>query len=148
MKVILLVDVKGQGKKGDLKNVSEGYARNFLFPQKLAIEATDASLQQLKSQQAAVTKREAQELQTAKDLAKHLDEQKVVIQAQSGEGGRLFGAITSKHIAEALLQSGYTVDKRKIQLPDPIKSLGGHTVQIKLHPEVTAKVNVFIQTTT
>lgn len=148
MKVILLADVKGQGKKGELKSVSEGYARNFLFPQKLAVEANDATLQQLKSQQAAVAKREAQELQMAKDLAQKLDDQKVVIMAQSGEGGRLFGAITSKHIADALLQAGYTVDKRKIQLHDPIKSLGGHQVQIKLHPEVTAKVNVFIQTTT
>lgn len=138
-------DVKGQGKKGEVKNVSEGYARNYLFPRKLAIEATTANLQQLKEQKDAVARKEAQELADAKALSERLEQQKVVILAHAGEGGRLFGAITSKHIGDALQKLGFDVDKRKIQLSDPIKGLGGHRVQVKLHPEVTATVTVFVE---
>jgi large subunit ribosomal protein L9 len=145
MKVILLADVKGQGKKGELKNVSEGYARNFLFPRKLAVEASEGAIQQLKSQQAAVAKKEAQELQLAKDLAQKLKNVAVVIHAHPGDGGKLFGAITSKHIADELKDLGFEIDKRKIQLGEPIKSLGQHQIHIKLHPEVTAEIVVSIQ---
>lgn len=145
MKVILLEDVKGQGKKGEVKNVSEGYARNFLFPRKFAIEATAANLQQLKDQQDAIARKEAQELAEAKHLSERLEQQKVTIYAHAGEGGRLFGAITSKHIGDALQKLGYEVDRRKIQLPDPIKGLGGHRVLVKLHPDVTATVTIFVE---
>ncbi|SFU62789.1 50S ribosomal protein L9 [Alicyclobacillus macrosporangiidus] len=145
MKVILMADVKGHGKKGDIVNVSEGYARNFLFPRKLAVEANDANLHQLKAQQDAKARKEAQELATARRLAEQLNNLKVSIRAQAGEGGRLFGAVTTKHIGEALAKLGFDLDRRKIQMPEPIKALGGYRVSIKLHPEVTATVTVFVE---
>ncbi len=145
MKVILLTDVKGQGKKGEVKNVSEGYARNFLFPRKLALEASEGAIQQLKSQQDAVVRKEAQELESAKKLAESLKNVTVVLYAHPGDGGKLFGAITSKHIADALKELGFDLDKRKIQLGDPIKTLGEYRVHIKLHPDVTAEILVSIK---
>lgn len=145
MKVILLTDIKGQGKKGEIKNVSEGYARNFLFPRKLAVEAKEGAIQLLKSQQEAVVRKEALELKSAEDLTDRLKNVKVVLYARPGDGGRLFGAITSKHIADALKGLGFDLDKRKIQLSEPIKTLGEHQVHIKLHPEVTAEISVSIQ---
>jgi large subunit ribosomal protein L9 len=145
MKVILLADVKGQGKKGEIKNVSEGYARNYLFPRNLAEEATEANLQKLKAEQEAKARKEAEELRAAQELAAKMSDLKVTVRTQAGEGGRLFGAVTTKHIGEALTKLGYNIDKRKIQLHDPIKSLGGHKVQIKLHPEVTATITVYVE---
>jgi large subunit ribosomal protein L9 len=145
MKVIFLADVKGQGKKGEVKNVSEGYARNYLFPRKLAEEATEANLQKLRAEQEAQARRAAEELRVAQELAAKLSDLKVTVRTQAGEGGRLFGAVTTKHIAEALTKLGYNIDKRKIQLDDPIKSLGGHKVQVKLHPEVTTNITVFVE---
>jgi large subunit ribosomal protein L9 len=145
MKVIFLADVKGQGKKGEVKNVSEGYARNYLFPRKLAEEANEANLQKLRAEQEAEKRRAAEELRAAQELAAKLSDLKVTVRTQAGEGGRLFGAVTSKHIAEALTKLGYNIDKRKIQLDDPIKSLGGHKVQVKLHPEVTTNITVFVE---
>jgi large subunit ribosomal protein L9 len=145
MKVILLADVKGQGKKGEIKNVSEGYARNYLFPRNLAEEATEANLQKLKAEQEAKARKEAEELRAAQELAAKMSDLKVTVRTQAGEGGRLFGAVTTKHIGEALAKLGYNIDKRKIQLHDPIKSLGGHKVQIKLHPEVTANITVYVE---
>ena len=144
VKVILLADVKGQGKKGELKNVSEGYARNFLFPRKLAEEATDHALSQLRQQQAALIKKEEQELAAAKSLAERLSSHNVRLSAHIGESGKVFGAITTKHIADVLHVDGFDIDKRKIQLPEPIKSVGTHHVHIKLHPEVTATVTVLV----
>lgn len=145
MKVILLEDVKGQGKQGEIKTVSEGYARNFLFPRKLAVEATEASLQQLKAQEEAKARQAEQELQAAKALAEKLEGAKVVIQTHAGGGGKLFGAITTKHIGDALQKAGFDVDRRKILLSDPIKSLGGHRIQVRLHHDVTATVTVFVE---
>lgn len=145
MKVIFLDDVKSQGKKGEVKNVSEGYARNFLFPRQLAQEATDTNMQQLRKQQEAKERKEAQNLEDAKHLAAQLKAQRVVVRTHAGEGGKLFGAVTTKHIADAIAEHGLHIDKRKVVLPDPIKALGGHQVQIKLHPEVTAKVTVFVE---
>lgn len=145
MKVILLKDVKGQGKQGEVKEVSEGYARNFLFPRNLAEEATSAAMQQIKVKKDAELRREAQELEHAKALSKVLEQTRVVINAQVGDGGRLFGAITTKHIADALAKLGLDVDKRKIVLHDPIKALGGHKIQVKLHHDVMATVTVFIE---
>ncbi|MCL6441972.1 MAG: 50S ribosomal protein L9 [Alicyclobacillus sp.] len=145
MKVILLANVKGQGKKGELKEVSEGYARNYLFPRKLAQEATDAALKQLQAQLDQKKRKEQQELEAARDLARRLEGAKVVIRAHAGEGGRLFGAITTKHIGDALAERGFTVDRRKIHLPEPIRSLGGHQVQIKLHHDVSATITVSVE---
>lgn len=145
MKVIFLGDVKGQGKKGEIKNVSEGYARNFLFPRGLAVEATSANLQQLDQKKQSEQKRLAQELELAKELKTRLEALRVVVETHVGEGGKLFGAITSKHIGDALHAQGVEVDRRKIVLTEPIKRLGGHQVEIKLHHDVTASITVFVE---
>ncbi|GMK43816.1 50S ribosomal protein L9 [Paenibacillus glycanilyticus] len=143
MKVIFLKDVKGQGKKGDVKELSEGYVRNFLLPQGLAKLASDGNLKTLEVQNASEEKRKAKEKADAVELGKKLEELKVVIKAKAGEGGRLFGAITSKQIAEALAaQAGVKIDKRKIELEDAIRTLGVTQVPVKLHVEVKSKLNV------
>jgi large subunit ribosomal protein L9 len=146
VKIILLQDVKGQGRQGEVKEVSEGYARNFLLPKGLAVEATDAALQQLKRQKDSIQKKQAHELAEAKALAAQLEGREVLLRVQAGEGGRLFGAITTKHIADSLHETGFPVDKKKIVLHDPIKTLGFHDVQVKLHPEVTTTLKIHVQT--
>ncbi|GGF94060.1 50S ribosomal protein L9 [Paenibacillus abyssi] len=142
MKVIFLQDVKGQGKKGEIKDVSEGYARNFLLPKGLVKEASDGNVKTLEVQNASENKRKEKEKQDAQALANKMGEMTVVIKTKAGEGGRLFGAITSKQIAEALEAKGVKIDKRKIELDEPIRSLGVTQVMVKLHPEVKAKLNV------
>lgn len=142
MKVIFLQDVKGQGKKGQVKDLSEGYVRNFLLPQGLAKLASDGNLKTLEVQNASEQKRKEKEKEDAQALGKRLDELTVVIKTKAGEGGRLFGAITSKQIAEALATQGIKIDKRKIELEDPIRTLGVTQVSVKLHPEVKAKLSV------
>lgn len=145
MKVIFLTDVKGQGSKGEVKNVSEGYARNFLFPRNLAQEATTANLSQLEQQQNAKARKQEQEVLSARELASELEKQKFVVKTHAGDGGKLFGAVTTKHIGDAMHSQGFKVDKRKITLSDPIKALGGYQIQVKLHPEVTATITVFVE---
>ncbi|MFD2330715.1 50S ribosomal protein L9 [Cohnella sp. GCM10020058] len=142
MKVIFLQDVKGQGKKGQVKEVSEGYARNFLLPQGYVQIATDGAKKTLDQIQASVDKKKAQEKEDAKALAVKLGEMKIVIKAKAGEGGRLFGAITSKQIAEALEKQKITIDKRKIELNEPIRTLGVTQVPLKLYPDVKGTLNV------
>ncbi|RXZ83842.1 50S ribosomal protein L9 [Paenibacillaceae bacterium] len=142
MKVIFLKDVKGQGKKGEIKTVSEGYARNFLLPQGLVKLASDGNLKTLELQTASEVKRKEREKEDAQALADKLGELTVVIHTKAGEGGRLFGAITSKQIAEALAAKGIKIDKRKIELDEPIRALGVTQVQVKVHPEVKAKLKV------
>ncbi|SEN48108.1 50S ribosomal protein L9 [Paenibacillus sp. OV219] len=142
MKVIFLQDVKGQGKKGEVKEVSEGYVRNFLFPKNLAKPASDGNLKTLDLQNAAEVKKKVKEKEDAQALAARLEALKVVVKTRAGEGGRLFGAITSKQIAEALEAQGFKIDKRKIELEDPIRTLGVTQVPVKLHPEVKAKLSV------
>lgn len=142
MKVIFLQDVKGQGKKGQVKDLSEGYVRNFLLPQGLAKLASDGNLKTLEVQHASEQKRKDKEKQDAQELGKKLEEMTIVIKTKAGEGGRLFGAITSKQIGEALAAKGIKVDKRKIELDDPIRTLGVTQVVVKLHAEVKAKLNV------
>lgn len=142
MKVILQKDVKGIGKKGELKEVADGYARNYLLPRKLAVEATQGNLKVHSAQLKSKEKRTAEELAEAQALAKQLAAEKVVISAKAGEGGRLFGAVTNKQIAEALKQKKYNIDRRKIVLDEPIRSLGVTQVPVKLHQEVTATLAV------
>lgn len=142
MKVIFLQDVKGQGKKGQVKDLSEGYVRNFLLPKGLAKLASDGNLKTLEVQTASEEKRKQKEKEDAQALGKRLEEMTVVVKAKAGEGGRLFGAITSKQIAEALAAKGIKIDKRKIELDEPIRTLGVTQVPVKLHPEVKAKLNV------
>lgn len=142
MKVIFLRDVKGQGKKGEVKEVSEGYARNFLLPQGHVKQASDGNIKTLEVQQASEQKRKDNEKVNAQALAKKLEEMTLKIPAKAGEGGRLFGAITTKQIGEALAGAGVQIDKRKIELDEPIRTLGVTAVAVKLHPEVKAKLNV------
>ncbi|GAV14810.1 MULTISPECIES: 50S ribosomal protein L9 [Paenibacillus] len=144
MKVILLQDVKGQGKKGQVKEVSEGYAQNFLIKQGLARPATDGNLKTLDQQKKSEDKRKEQEKIDAEMLAAKLGETTVELKAKAGEGGRLFGAITSKQIAEALAGMKIKIDKRKIELNDPIRTLGFTNVAVKLHPEVKATMKVHV----
>ncbi|WP_424767769.1 50S ribosomal protein L9 [Paenibacillus sp. sgz302251] len=142
MKVIFLQDVKGQGKKGQVKDLSEGYVRNFLLPKGLAKLASDGNLKTLELQNASEVKRKEKEKEDAQELGKRLGELTVVIKTKAGEGGRLFGAITSKQIGEALAAQGIKIDKRKIELEEPIRTLGVTQVVVKLHPEVKAKLSV------
>lgn len=146
MKVIFLKDVKGQGKKGEVKKVSAGYATNYLFKNNLAEEATPSNLRKLKAQQEKQKEQEAQEKAAAEKLKKELESLTVTMQAKSGDGGRLFGSITSKQVAEALKkQFKIDVDRRKIDLKDPIRSLGHHQVPVKLHNEVTGTIRVEVK---
>lgn len=142
MKVIFLQDVKGQGKKGEIKEVSEGYARNFLLPKGLVQIATAGAAKSLEQIQAAEGKKKEREKQAAQALAAKLSEMTVVIKAKAGEGGRLFGAITSKQIAEALEREKITVDKRKIELDEPIRHLGVTKVHVKLYPDVKGTLSI------
>lgn len=144
MKVVFLKDVKGQGKKGDVKEISDGYVRNYLLPKGLVSVATDGSLKVLDQQQKSEAKRKEQEKQEAQALAAKLKEMTVTIKAKAGEGGRLFGAITSKQIAEELEKAKLKIDKRKILLDDAIRTMGVTAVSIKLHHEVTATLNVHV----
>ncbi|PKM88064.1 MAG: 50S ribosomal protein L9 [Firmicutes bacterium HGW-Firmicutes-12] len=145
MKVVLTSEIKGTGKKGEVINVSEGYARNFLLPKGLAVEATDKNLKELERQKASLNKKKAEELEKAQKLKKQLDAIVIKVSVKAGEGGRLFGAITAKDIGEAIEKDhGLDIDKRKIELKSPIKTLGEHQITIKLHPEVSAVLNVII----
>ena len=143
MKVIFLQDVKGQGKKGEIKEVSTGYANNFLLSKGLAVEATADNLNKQKQKDLNEKKRAEEALAEAKKLAEQLKETTVVLKTKSGEGGKVFGSITSKQIADALeAQHKLKVDKRKILLDEPIKSLGTTIVTVKVHPEVSTELRV------
>lgn len=143
MKVILLKDVNKLGRQGDLVDVADGYARNYLMPNNLAKEATKGNVKQLKHERKAIEKKEQQELENAKKLAKDLSNKVIELKAKSGQQGKLFGSVTTKDIAEALKkQHNVAVDKRKIQLQDAIKTLGTYEVNVKLAPEIEAKIRV------
>ena len=146
MKVILQADVKGTGKKGQVFEVADGYARNFLFPKKLAIEATTGNIQDITHKKVLEDRRKEKEKETAVELAAKLNALLIEVKTKTGEGGRLFGSVTSKEIADALKkQHGVEVDKRKLELKEPIKALGNYEVHVKVHPDViaTLKVHVF-----
>lgn len=144
MKVILLADVKGVGKKGEVVNASDGYARNFLFPRKLAQEATDANMNVLNLKKEAERRKKLAEIEAAQKLADDLKGKEVKIQAKAGENGRLFGSITSKDVADALnAQYKINIDKKKIVV-DTIRTLGTYEVEVKIYPEVSTKVSVVI----
>jgi large subunit ribosomal protein L9 len=142
MKVIFLQDVKGQGKKGEIKEVSEGYARNFLLPKGVVQIATDGAKKSLDQITASAEKKKEKEKDEFKALAARLSEMTIVIKAKAGEGGRLFGAITSKQIAEALELQKIKIDKRKIELDDPIRVLGVTKVNVKLYLDIKGTLNV------
>ncbi len=143
MKVILLQDVKSLGKKGEIVEVSDGYARNFVLPKKLGLEANSKNMNDLKLQKANEEKIAKQQLEAAQELARVLETKEVVVKMKSGEGGKTFGSISSKEIAEeAKKQCALELDKKKIQLPEAIKSLGVYEVNVKLHTKVTGKLKV------
>ena len=143
MKVILLEDVKSLGKKGDVVNINDGYARNFVLPKKLGVEANNKNLNDLKLQKAKEEKIARQQLEAAQAFAKEMEEDEVVLSIKAGEGGRTFGSVSSKEIAQAYKeQKGKEIDKKKIVLPEPIRSFGVFEVGVKLHPKVTGTLRV------
>lgn len=146
MKVILLEDVKSLGKKGQIVNVSDGYARNLLLPKKLGVEATGKNMNDLKLQKAHEDKVAQENLDAAKAFAEELKDKQVNVGIKVGEGGRTFGSISAKEIAEAAkAQLGYELDKKKLQLSAPIKELGTTMVPIKLHPKVIGELKVVVK---
>ena len=144
MKVIFMKDVKGQGKKGETKEVSEGYATNFLIPQGLAKPASQGNMKILENQKQAEARRKEQEKEEARKLGEKLKTMTVKLESKAGEGGRLFGSITNKQIAEALEKMDIKLDKRKIVLDEPIRALGVTEVPVKLHPDVTSTLKVHV----
>ncbi len=146
MKVILLQDVKAQGKKGDVINVSDGYANNFLLKKGLAVPANHDNMNKLNNEKSAQAHRREVELQNARDMKNQIQEKTVSLQAKAGDGGRLFGSVTTMDIAEAVKKElKVEIDKRKLNLKDSIKSIGNYTVEAKLHPEVVATFTVQIK---
>ncbi|MBS6195885.1 MAG: 50S ribosomal protein L9 [Clostridiales bacterium] len=146
MKVILLEDVKALGKKGQIVNVSDGYARNMLLPKKLGVEATTKNMNDLKLQKAHEEKVAQENLDAARAFAESLKDKEVVVTIKVGEGGRAFGSVSTKEISEAAKeQLGLDIDKKKMQLPVPIKGLGTTSVTVKLHPKVTGELKVIVK---
>lgn len=145
MKVILKEDVKGSGKKGELVNVSDGYARNFLLPKGLAIEANNQAMNEFKAKKASVEHKAAVEKQDAQELAKRLNGKSVRLTAKAGANGKLFGSVTAKEVAEVINRDfGCSIDKRKVALEMEIKAFGSYTAQVKLHSGIVAKVTVAV----
>ena len=146
MKVILIEDVKSLGKKGETVNVSDGYARNALFPKKLALEATPQNINDLKLQKAHADKVAQKALEDAKAFAAEIATKEIQVAIKVGEGGRAFGSVSTKEIsAAAKEQLGYDLDKKKMHLAEPIKNVGSFTVPVKLHPKVTAELKVIVK---
>ena len=146
MKVILMEDVKKLGKKGEIIEVNDGYARNFILPKKLGLEANGKNLNDLKLQNANKERLAKEQLEAAKEFAKELETKTVLVKMKAGEGGRVFGSISTKEIAQSLkVQCDMEIDKKKIQLAEPIKSFGVYEVGVKLHPKVTGILKVKVQ---
>lgn len=146
MKVILIEDVKSLGKKGEIVDVNDGYARNFILAKKLGLEATSRNLNDLKLKKANEEKRAKEIHEEAVAFAGQLEKMEVTLSIKAGEGGRLFGSVSSKEIAQAAWeQLEIELDKKKMQLPNPIKSVGTHMVPIRLHPKVTAQLKVHVK---
>lgn len=146
MKIILIQDVKKLGKKGEIVEVSDGYARNYVLPQKLGLEATNKNLNDLKLQKQKEEKDAKKLFDDAKELAAKIEKQVVTVKMKAGEGGKVFGSVSSKEIAEAMKkQCSLEIDKKKIQLQEPIRSFGFHEVGIRLHPQVTGTLRVKVE---
>ena len=146
MKIILLQDVKTLGKKGEIIEANDGYARNYILPKKIGVEANSKNLNDLKLQKNNEAKVAQEQLEAAQDFAKQLETKEIVVKMKVGEGGRAFGSVSTKEIAVAFKeQCGVTVDKKKIQLDEPIRSFGVYRVNIKLHPKVTGVLIVKVQ---
>lgn len=144
MKVVLIKEVKKVGKVDDIVEVSDGYARNFLIKKGMALEATPDNLNMVKTRKKAEAAKSQQALEQAQETAEKLKEEVVSIPVKCGEGGRLYGAVTAIDVAKALAENDYDVDKRAIQIRQPIKSLGEHTIEVRLHPKVTFPLKVYV----
>lgn len=145
MKVIFTENVKGQGKKGDIKDVSDGYAR-FLFSKKVAIEATKGNLNDIQGKKESAEYHKGKEVEEATELAKKIEGVSVTIKAKAGDGGRLFGSVTNKDVSEALkMQHHFVIDKKKFVMPDGIKQVGVTEVEVKVYPEISAKIKVVVE---
>ena len=145
MKVILLQDVRGKGKKGQMLEVSDGYARNYMLPRKIAREATADAINTMRMNDKATQERQARERAEAMELAKRMKAMALTVYAKGGGAGRLFGSVTSQEIADALQSQGITLDKRQIVIDEPIKNVGTYTIRCKLGYEITAQLTVQIQ---
>lgn len=145
MKVILLQEVKKLGDRGDVKEVSHGYARNYLIPKGLAAEATPKALKDLETQKKTLERKETEEKEKMAVLAEKLKGLQVTLKVRVGEGGKLFGSVTSKDIAQNLQEQGYNVDRRKIDLGESIRGLGSYTINLKLHPEILTEIEVIVE---
>lgn len=145
MKVILLADVKGTGKKNDVIEVSDGYARNCLFKKKLAIEATSTEINAVQNKLKAQEFHKAEEIKKWKELAAKMKNAEIKCTVKCGENGKIFGSVTSKEIADKLVEAGYDVDKKKIILKEPIKTPGNYVVEVKFLPDVSTKIKVFVK---
>lgn len=146
MEVILLQDVKSLGKKGEIVKINDGYARNYVLPKKLGIEATNKNINDLKLQKANEERVAKEIYEEAKEFAAQIASKAVTLEIKVGEGGKSFGSLSSKEIAKAVSeQLGFEIDKKKMVLPEPIKTLGNHTIPIKIHPKVTAQLKVIVK---
>lgn len=146
MKVIVLKDTKNVGKKGEIKNVSDGYAHNFLIPKGIAMEATDSNIKELERKKAADAEKRATDKASAERIKEKLSELETVLETKAGEGGRVFGSVTSKDISDALkAQHGIEIDKKKIVINTPIKQVGEHNIEAKLYQEVTANLKIIVK---
>ena len=146
MKIILLQDEKKLGKKGEIIEASEGYARNYIIPKKIGVEATPKNLNDLKLQKANADKIAQEQLEAAQELAKVLETKQVVVKMKAGEGGKAFGSVSTKEIAVAIKeQLKLEIDKKKLQMADPIKNFGTYHVPVRLHPKVTAEITVKVE---
>ena len=144
MKVLLLTDVKGTGKKGEIKEVADGYAKNFLLKTGKARLADNSAISENKMKKSATDYHKEMEKQAAKALADRLSSSKVIVEIKCGENGKTFGSVTTKEISDALNKQGYEVDKRKIELKEPLKTIGSYKINIKLHPEISAQIDLEI----
>lgn len=142
MKVLLKADVPKIGKKGEILEVKEGYARNFLFPNGMAVEASGGAMKQVEAEKKALERKKSKEKEEAQALADRIKGTTITLRHKAGEEGRLFGSITSAEVAEALKQKGFTIDKKQVVLEEPIRLVGGHEVKIKLHTEVMANLHL------
>ncbi|ADQ15772.1 50S ribosomal protein L9 [Halanaerobium hydrogeniformans] len=145
MKVVLTEDVKKLGSQGDVVDVADGYARNYLFPRGLAVEATKGKIKEIREKEAKKERIESEKKEEAKKLKAKLEAEKFVLKVKAGESGRLFGSVNTKDIAEAAAEKGYDIDKRKVELTDSIKTLGMHKVEVKLYDDITAELNVKLE---
>ena len=145
MKVILLQDVKGQGKKGEVVDVNEGYARNFLVKKGLAEVATPSKLNDLNQKKSSADFHKAEELKATRQLAEEIKGKTFIVKIKAGQNGKVFGSVTGSNISDALMQAGYEVDKRKIVLPQPIKMLGTYDIDLKLMEGVTSKIIIVVE---